>query len=293
MDHFYDRQEAAREESAGRQTNKRTQLESALVTECGSCRKSWKLCMPCDADGVLDEVVFVVQGILSNVNLVPISAGKMEPKKAIRLGQRAEICGLNSQTFEEALARIAQSQDKFQQYFGGQFAQKMSTQNGHFGRAIATSNRIFTMRADYPNEQSTSFEPGVDPLGALERMTTREIFHGPDNVVKYYRRAQNSSKELMLRASEASFSGWYPGGFKIGDIVDLEASLVAVQTMEGGIKVTCRLHALTLLDNTYSKVRRHEGGHDVGPTKSPRRKQHCEERQAKGLPRRQSRSDEE
>ncbi|KAJ7708003.1 hypothetical protein B0H16DRAFT_1345143, partial [Mycena metata] len=210
----------------------------------------WKLCIPCEEDGYLDEVVFAVQGILSNISLVPVTGeSELEARRAIRLGQRAEISGLNSQTFEDAIAKLEASHDKFQQFFGGQSIQRLVMQTGHFGRVLATSNRIFTMRSDHPHEQSTSFEQGVDPLGVLERMSTREIFHGLDNVVKYYRKLSDRSDGRM------TFPSWFPGAFKIGDIVELQASLVVVQTANGGIKMTCRLHALTLLDDSYTKVR--------------------------------------
>ncbi|KAJ7764351.1 hypothetical protein B0H16DRAFT_1454891 [Mycena metata] len=269
MDEFYDRVGAAcalDEEARARRAMAASSfnpifqhladldLDLARVTESGAHRKAWKLCIPCKDDGVLDEIVFGIQGILSNVALVPTTSGKrvlphfvsLETRKAIRLGQRAEICGMNTQTFEEALNKLHGSHEKFQQYFGGQSILKISPQNSQFGRSIATGNRIFTMRSDYPNEQSSSFEPGVDPMGALERLTSTEIFHSPDNVVKYFRRTK-SNKECT------TYEEWYPGPFKIGDIVELQASLVAVQMVDNGVKITCRLHAISLLNNMFTR----------------------------------------
>ncbi|KAJ7758613.1 hypothetical protein B0H16DRAFT_1457148 [Mycena metata] len=239
MDQFYDKQGAAI--ALDKEARERRALAAENYNPVFQHLADLELCIPCEEDGYLDEVVFAVQGILTNVSLVPVTGEKLEARRAIRLGQRAEISGLNSQTFEDAIAKLEASHDKFQQFFGGQSIQRLVMQNGHFGRALATSNRIFTMRSDYPHEQSTSFEQGVDPLGVLERMSTREIFHGPDNVVKYYRKLSDRS------------DGWFPGAFKIGDIVELQASLVVVQTANGGIKMTCRLHALTLLDDSYTK----------------------------------------
>ncbi|KAJ7705771.1 hypothetical protein B0H16DRAFT_1747080 [Mycena metata] len=204
MDEFYDKEGAANKlEAEGRErrclaadTSTATlqhladpELEASIITESGACRKTWKLCVPCEEDDALDEVVFGVQGVLTNVNLVPIAVGKMEPKQAIRLAQRVEISGLGTPTFEEALGKLESAHDRIVQHFCGQDLGKLERQNSKFGCALSCSNRLFTMRADHPTEQGTEFEAGVDPLGSLEKLTTKDLFHGPDNVVKYFRRA--------------------------------------------------------------------------------------------------------
>ncbi|KAJ7715764.1 hypothetical protein B0H16DRAFT_1741720 [Mycena metata] len=205
-------------------------LESSVVIEGGSFRKNWRLCVPCDEDGVMDEVVFAIQGILTNVGLVPLAIGKLDHRRTVKLAQRVEISGLNTATFEEALNKLENTSDKLTQHFSGQTVRKISTANGRFGRPIASSNRIFTLRADSPTDQGTDFEPGLDPLGTLEKLTTREVFHGPDNVVKYYRRAKNPKDGSNV------YDSGFPGSFKIGDIVEMQA-----------------LHALTMLDDSFTK----------------------------------------
>ncbi|KAJ7028867.1 hypothetical protein C8F04DRAFT_1265622 [Mycena alexandri] len=223
-------------------------LEPSVVIEGGSCRKNWRLCVPCEADGVMDEVVFGIQGILTNVGLVPLAIGKLDQKRAIRLAQRIEISGLNTATFEEALNKLESANDKLTQHFSGQTVKNISTANGRFGRPIAGSNRIFTLRVDSPVDQSTEFQPGLDPLGKLEKLTSKEVFHGPDNVVKYYRRAKDPKNGSNL------YDSGFPGSFKIGDIVEMQASIVTIKAANDTMKLTCRLHALTMLDDSFTKA---------------------------------------
>ncbi|KAJ7037574.1 hypothetical protein C8F04DRAFT_1180315 [Mycena alexandri] len=224
-------------------------LEPSVVIEGGSHRKNWRLCVPCDADGVMDEVVFGIQGILTNVGLVPLAIGKLDHKRAVRLAQRIELSGLNTATFEEALNKLESANDKLTQHFSSQTVRKITSTNGRFGRPIASSNRIFTLRADSPTDQGTDFEPGLDPLGTLEKLTTREVFHGPDNVVKYYRRAKDPKDGSNV------YDSGFPGSFKAGDIVEMQASVVTIKAANDTMKLTCRLHALTMLDDSFTKLR--------------------------------------
>ncbi|KAJ7029811.1 hypothetical protein C8F04DRAFT_1187323 [Mycena alexandri] len=223
-------------------------LDASSVIEGGACRKNWRLCIPCESDGVLDEVVFGVQGVITNLGLVPIAVGKVDHKRAIKLAQRVEVSGFNTPTFEEALNKLETANDRFSQHFRGQGVQKISPPNGQFGRSIACSNRLFTLRMDNPTEQGTDFEAGIDPLGTLEKLISSEMFHSTDNIVKYYTRGTD------LKDGITTFVGGFPGSFKIGDIVEVQASLVSIKTADGGLKLTCRLHALTMLDNSFTKL---------------------------------------
>ncbi|KAJ7758270.1 hypothetical protein B0H16DRAFT_1720878 [Mycena metata] len=103
------------------------------------------------------------------------------------------------------------------------------------------------MKVDCPTEQNSEFQPGMDPLGALERLRTEELIHAPENIVRYYKRT--AEKETGKTIYDTTF----PGIFRQGDIAEMHASLIAIQTGDKKIKVTCRLHAVTLLDNSFTK----------------------------------------
>ncbi|KAJ7026073.1 hypothetical protein C8F04DRAFT_1190879 [Mycena alexandri] len=84
--------------------------------------------------------------------------------------------------------------------------------------------------------------------GSLEKFVTKDLFHGPDNIVKYFRRGKE------LKHGKSRFNGGFPGSFKVGDLVEVQALLVTIKTLDSGVKLTCRLHALMMLDNTFTKA---------------------------------------
>ncbi|KAJ7661403.1 hypothetical protein DFH06DRAFT_949846, partial [Mycena polygramma] len=200
----------------------------------------WKLCTLEENQDVATEVVFIIQGVLTKANLVP----NCKPNQVIKLAQYAEICGLGSSLFEESMANAGTVHDRFAQHFSGATVSKWVPVLGPIGSVYSASNRLFTMKADAPTEQGTDFEPGVDPTGALENLRTSDMFHGPENVVKYFRKETDE---------ETGYLSSYPGAFRVGDLVEMQVSFVAIMTSQNQVKVTSRLHALTLLDASFTK----------------------------------------
>ncbi|KAJ7642479.1 hypothetical protein DFH06DRAFT_1334347 [Mycena polygramma] len=224
----------------------RSLTDAYNIVEVGAARKSWKLCTFEEGDEVATEVVFTIQGVLTKANLVPKHV--REPNQIIRLSQYAEICGLGSTLFEDSMANAKTVHDRFAQHFSGTAVAKWTPVLGPTGSVYSASNRLFTMKADAPTEQGTDFEPGVDPTGALESLRTSDLFHGPENVVKYFRKAldQETGRNKYLPS--------YPGAFRVGDLVEMQVSFVAIMTSQNQVKVTSRLHALTLLDASFTKA---------------------------------------
>lgn len=46
-----------------------------------------------------------------------------------------------------------------------------------------------------------------------------------------------------------------PGIFRDGDVVELQISFIAIQMRDNRVKITQRLQAVTLLSNTFTRVR--------------------------------------
>ncbi|KAJ7169023.1 hypothetical protein C8R46DRAFT_1034145 [Mycena filopes] len=120
--------------------------------------------------------------------------------------------------------------------------------SGPIGTIFSANNRLFTLKVDAPTEQGTEFQPGVDPVGILERLKTRDMFHGPDNIVKYFKLVVDEETK------ETKYAAAVPGTFRVGDLVEMQASFVAIMTAQNQIKVTTRLHALTLLETSFTKA---------------------------------------
>ncbi|KAJ7709296.1 hypothetical protein B0H16DRAFT_1481016 [Mycena metata] len=260
MDSFYDVEGAASElEKIGQSRKERSMLfedaqphladlntDAYSVVESGMSRKNWRLCTFEDEDEVGTEVIFTLQGVLSKCNLVPRHAKDCKLNQVIKLSQFAEICGLGTSLFDDSMTSATVVHDRFAQYFCGTPVSKWQPEVSPIGTVFSASNRLFTFKTDAPTEQGREFEPGVDPVGILERFKTADIFHAPENVVKYFRTVSDQER------GETKHLQSFPGAFRVGDLVEMQASFVAIMTTQGQIKVTTRLHALTLLDTSFT-----------------------------------------
>jgi hypothetical protein len=258
------------------------EVEKTRVIECGASRKSWRLCIASDEEGVADEIVFSVQGVIVNARLVPANVNRwaifdsymannakevrMDAKKALRLVQSIEISGVGTRTFDESMRRAELGHERFRQHFCGAAVTTWKANQSAIGQTLSASNRLFTLKSDAPMEQDTSFQDGVDPMGDLEKLKSDKLFHGQENIVRYFTRAKDPKsgwgsqpvKEQPhldpRETSETVYDQTFPGCFQIGDIVELQASFVAIMTHQRKIKVTCRLHTVVLLDHSFTKA---------------------------------------
>jgi hypothetical protein len=87
------------------------------------------------------------------------------------------------------MTKLEAAQERLCQHFCGLSVIKCTAQPGRFGQTLCASTRLFTLKSDAPTEQDTTFQPGVDPVGELERIKSADVFHGRDNVVHYFKRA--------------------------------------------------------------------------------------------------------
>ncbi|KAJ7672315.1 hypothetical protein DFH06DRAFT_1124221 [Mycena polygramma] len=218
------------------------------ISEAHQGRQTWRICARESEDEVKDEIVFRLQGVLKKNNLVPKNLASCPRAKAPFLSQQAEICGLGSETFNESLAKIAVIHDLFSQQLAGVEMTPMGERGGGAADVVSASNRIFTLRADVPTEQDNDFQRGVDPVKLLAKMKTGELIHAPENIVTYFKRAQKEDNETY------TYDEFVPGGFKVGDIVEMQLCFVAMASARNTVKVTMRLQALTLLDDQFTKA---------------------------------------
>ncbi|KAJ7655433.1 hypothetical protein B0H17DRAFT_1146476 [Mycena rosella] len=84
-----------------------------------------------------------------------------------------------------------------------------------FGPSVNSSCRYFTVGADIPSESKILFEKYVDPLGTLARHLGECISHCLDNDVTY----------LCFKIEKYTIKD--PGGFRVGNTVEMGFALVA------------------------------------------------------------------
>ncbi|KAJ6522935.1 hypothetical protein DFH09DRAFT_1330302 [Mycena vulgaris] len=251
MDTFYDRHgavDALEALAAVRRESLSKRLDSSVIhmadisvdklkiAETGQQRKSWRLCIGNEDDGVSDEIVVRIQGILTKNNLVPKNAQTCGRGKAMFLSQQAEICGMGTTIFNESMLKIAAVTDYFDQHLSGAELGSIAEVDSSDGRLFSACNRFFTSKSDAPSEQDTEFQNGVDPLNVLRKLKANDLIHAPDNIV-----------------NKVFYDESVPGAFRPGDIVELQVSFVALKTAGNKVKVTTRLQAVTLLTNEFTK----------------------------------------
>ncbi|KAJ7015747.1 hypothetical protein C8F04DRAFT_1171806 [Mycena alexandri] len=114
---------------------------------------------------------------------------------------------------------------------------------------LKASSRFFTSLEDEPDAVNIKLSAGVDPLHKLDRFIGDELVHTSANVVRYRKRTSSGEEANTLEIA-------YPGTFRIGDIVEIDASIIAFKTTgrQSQIKMHCNLNGLTLLDSTFSKA---------------------------------------
>ncbi|KAJ6536053.1 hypothetical protein B0H19DRAFT_963133, partial [Mycena capillaripes] len=208
----------------------------------------WRLCRKDTEDDVQDEIVVRVQGILTKNNLVPKNVHSCSPAKAQFLSQHAELCGFRSTTFQESMAKLTTVHEIFQQHLVGINITPLVEHADERSDTLGANNRIFTLRSDAPTEQDNSFQVGVDPMRLLSRFKAGGLIHAPENIVKYFKKPSNDDDNY-------EYEPFFPGGFKVGDIVEMQVCFIAVASGRAGVKMTTRLQALTLLSNEFSMVR--------------------------------------
>ncbi|KAJ6481343.1 hypothetical protein C8R47DRAFT_1218505 [Mycena vitilis] len=241
------------------------------ISETFQGRRSWRLCSKEGEDDVRDEVVLRIQGVLTknNLSFTHVSSFSCPRAKAQFLSQHAEICGLGTATFKDAMEKVSAINDMFSQQLAGVEMIPMGGRVGDTTDTFSSSNRVFTSKVDVPTEQDNEFQPGVDPLKLLAKMKNGELIHAPDNIVTYFKRAPSKGNNAH------TYEEYIPGGFKIGDIVEMQVCFVAVASARNSVKVTARLQALTLLDAQFSKAAttaRKEAASIRQPTTAVRRK---------------------
>ncbi|KAG6903961.1 hypothetical protein DXG01_013662 [Tephrocybe rancida] len=100
---------------------------------------------------------------------------------------------------------------------------------------------------DAPQEDSVPLGLLTDPHGVLEAVARAdEFFHGPDNHVEY--------RALSAIEGVKKYIEFDPGRFRVGDIVEIQASFVCIPVANARFKMMPIMRALTQLDKTFQQA---------------------------------------
>ncbi|KAJ7143167.1 hypothetical protein C8R43DRAFT_1130953 [Mycena crocata] len=239
---------AGREDRASQQHLNAVNCKELQVQITGEKRKIWRL-GPVTGEGVVeDELVFRFQGILTKVMLTPGDITRMDARRVANLTQQITIGGVGSTQFEAGTASLKELQSIFERFFQ-KGTETTSTSGQTEDVEVSASNKFLTSKVDEPTAEHVPFGYGVDPLDALQGFVGDKLVHTVDNAVKYYVKAIDPVTQTDV------YDIAFPGNFRVGDLVEMQASLIAFQGRDS-MKIHCQLRALTLLDGTFSKARR-------------------------------------
>ncbi|KAJ6486004.1 hypothetical protein C8R45DRAFT_931026 [Mycena sanguinolenta] len=203
-----------------------SQVDDFKVTESSNGQKNWRLCIrENEEDDVWTECIFQLQA----------------------LTQAADVIGLDSNTFEDTLLKVPAIAKWFEEHLLDATLINNVVSTRPIGNVFGVGNRLFTSRQNAPTEQDNPFHPGLDLLGFLASMKGESYIHSPENMVHYFTRIYDN------RTMNFDYAPFIPGGFRVGDIVELQMTFVAILYGVNKVKVTSRLQAVTLLNNMFSK----------------------------------------
>ncbi|KAJ7462388.1 hypothetical protein B0H11DRAFT_1911178 [Mycena galericulata] len=221
-------------------------VEPLTVQITGTNRKIWRVGPATKEGQVEDELVFRFQGILSRFSLVPVQIKDQQPNKVATASQQVTLIGCGSEQFEAGLLNTRELHALYTRYFQGDVT-KLPGTNGAGVLVLSASNRFLTSLQDEPYAVNIKFGSGVDPLGHLQTFVGSGLVHTIDNVVDYYRANTDDA------TGKTVYDTAFPANFRVGDLVEIQASAIAFQGKNQSMKLHCHLRALTLIDSQFSK----------------------------------------
>ncbi|PBK65102.1 hypothetical protein ARMSODRAFT_978521 [Armillaria solidipes] len=183
----------------------------------------WRIVCQNADDGTLEEMVFTITGAL------------MQKEKTRFLSQSVQLVGLGSNMFDNVVAAIKEIQVMGEREFReGEMEEWKPTMAKEFVTVDLTND-----------EEGIPISQDVNPAGILAKMAQHRWIHTEDNVVRYYRGTlDDEGKKRYVPAK--------PQMFRVGDIVEVQCSLVFMKTNEGAVRMKLILRALALVNSNHS-----------------------------------------
>ncbi|KAF8811793.1 hypothetical protein BYT27DRAFT_7017840, partial [Phlegmacium glaucopus] len=190
-----------------------------------------------------EEAVFTIQGVLSGKNLPPVTEKIRSTSQACYLRQGVTLIGSGTPTFEEAINAAQEIYGIFDRNVQDTSLKSWSLSSSPItqGRALDASNRYLTSKRDAPAMVSIPIPATIDPRGILKKLTKEGFLYSEENKVQYY----------QVHKSDEGTNRFEPVGpeiFRIGDIVEIQVSFIAVPLKDNKHKMIVVLRSIALLD---------------------------------------------
>jgi hypothetical protein len=157
---------------------------------------------------------------------------------------RVSLTGLNSPTFGKAMEVILGIEETFKREIGEQNMDDWIPDLSGDYIAMAFTTRIASLAPRNSNtthlDSEVEIPDGFDPNGII-RKSERLTFLRENRIE-------------LIDCSEGMSRRAKPNNFKQGDIVELEASFIAIPLAGARFRLKLVMRALTLLDKSFSRV---------------------------------------
>ncbi|KAF8883848.1 hypothetical protein BD779DRAFT_1674379 [Infundibulicybe gibba] len=199
--------------------------------------------------GEMEELVVSVQGIIVGRDELPPFASKISPNsKHLRyIRQGVSISGLGTTSFMNAIDSLKKIYALFSRSVGSTNLQSgtPTTTLGDYP-TIEAFNRYFTAKKAGAREREYALSVDVDPFGTLAGALGTGYYHGEDNIVNYYERTNDSHGDHRYLPAA-------PVKMQVGDIIEIQMSLIVVPLRGGLFKMSSVLRSVTLMDGQYTQ----------------------------------------
>lgn len=183
------------------------------------------------------------------------------------LRQGLSLTGLGDQAFDEIVTKIARAHGLFKRSLGDQLLDSSVFSAFKDFNTVDMGNRYFTSRSEAANDDIVKMESDVDPLGILQKAAGGDLVHCEDNQVLYFEkqiRKELSDYEYVKHyLSRPTLTIYYrfkkvsPAIFQIGDLVEVQVSMVALPQRGAKAKASLILRSISLMDSRFSQVNRY------------------------------------
>jgi len=152
---------------------------------------------------------------------------------------------MGSPTFEEAVKSAYELYQRFQRQFPDGKLENWNTMMYKEHYSLDASNRYFTPKRDALTMEHVPFSKVVDPNGVLEEMARMDYIHGEENEVQYYICQSDGDGKKRYEIAQ-------PQTYRIGDIVEIQISFIAVPLKGQKYKMITVLHSIASMDNSFA-----------------------------------------
>ena len=175
---------------------------------------------------------------------------------------------MQSSTFNNIIYTVAEIHAVFGRAVGTEKLQECQIITSYRGMsALELSNCYFTPHKDMAEGSELVLSTDIDPYGYLAKAAGTTLCYTEENAVLYFERQGSNDDNYKFSDSDhkeiydsCTFQHRYtpvkPVIFGVGDIVEVQASFMAVPLKQGKFKTTMVLRGITLIDGTFTQVQK-------------------------------------